>query len=213
LLLSSFAAARNLHRDEIQTCPIPELPRRLWMPEGGAASTVSAAATQAPLVVIKPIHPLAKLPLGGSAFRLASPAPNGSESDNAKIVECLRVVTNVIAEHCGRTTKLANGVIWLSVDSKNLYDHCHDPATAKSERVVEALEVTSSFLTVLAGVRGLERCEVWSTPVHFVAKFGDSVHQGQFTMSPSELAALSPEQNAATYSELLKLPEIFTPAS
>ena len=130
-------------------------------------------------------------PFGAPLYRvaLAGYTLSAPRTDWNPVVDVLRNVSTMVAEHCGiRGVKIATAVIWLSVDLKTLLSHIGDPKVPRSAQLVETERVAGEFAGVVGRIPGLEAGGMVETVFTFLADMGDSIHQGNISLNGLDLA-------------------------
>lgn len=178
----------------ISTGPLPFTPRRLESPKAKPPVVPSAPALRK--------HPVAGPSSKGLyGFDLTAQKTEQSE-DNA--VEILRVVCDFIADHCGGKVRVANKVVWVSLDVMNLVDTAKEDKISGLAKGAAAAQVAAGICDLASGMPALSGLQKGVLPLYFSADLGERIETGRCDVTAGDLANYTDNPQVA----LLKLADL-----
>lgn len=178
----------------IATGPLPFTARRLEAPK--------ATPLAAPAGAVLYKHPVLGGAQGLYGFDLSKRKVKRFGGDEA--VEILRVVCDFIADQYGGKVRMANKVVWVSLDVMNLIETAKDDEASGLAKGVAAARVAAGVADLASGVPALSGLQKGVLPLYFSADIGERIETGRCDVTVGDLAAYSDDPHAA----LLKLAEL-----
>lgn len=123
-------------------------------------------------------------------YRVAVPPPMLASTAGAsgKVDELLRLISQKLADGLGPAGRIANAVVWLSVDASRLHRDWDKLKSDGVQRTIEVGRLVAGGLGVAASVPALQHLARAETSLYFLAAIGESVHTGEVALTPGELA-------------------------
>jgi hypothetical protein len=177
------------------------LPTRPAVPGQGAATPTPAT------LGITPISPI----LRGQKVYVLSPTVAASGPSKEKILGGLRAFSVLITSHLGQKVAITASSLWLAADVASTVKTFRDPESSKADRMVEISGLSSDACELFGGILNAPHLNHAAKAINFATVFGDHVHTGQISFTPSEIAQFSTAPGSEVAAYVLKITEVWQP--